>query len=75
MEQLSQHEIALGQGGKDEPLPPATGVTEMALCEVPHIFLHPGQLYRFIVMPGCKACEDAATPYRTSSVHHKKEGT
>lgn len=38
-------------------------VIEMGLCEVPHIFLRPNQLYRFVVMPGCKACTDAAVPY------------
>jgi hypothetical protein len=41
----------------------ADAVTEMALCEVPRIFLRPGQLYRFVVMPGCKACEAAAATY------------
>lgn len=38
-------------------------ITEIALCEVPHILLRPGQLYLFVVRPGCKACEDAAAPY------------
>ncbi len=36
----------------------------MALCEVPRIMLRPDQLYRFVVMPGCAACEAAAEPYK-----------
>ena len=46
-------------------------ITEMALCEVPHVFLRPGQLYRFVVMPGCKACEDAAAPYSPNTGSHQ----
>jgi len=40
-------------------IPGAYPMTEMALCEVPHICLKP-QAYRFIVMPGCPNCEKAA---------------
>lgn len=47
-------------------------VTEMALCEVPHILLRPGQLYRFVVMQGCKACEDAAAPYSQNTSYESK---
>ena len=38
-------------------------VIEMGLCEVPYIGLRPGQLYRFVVMPGCEKCAAAAAPY------------
>lgn len=38
-------------------------VVEMGICEVPHIMLRPDQLYRFVVMPGCKKCAEAASPY------------
>lgn len=31
----------------------------MGLCEVPHVFLNPNQLYKFVVMPGCGPCARA----------------
>lgn len=46
--------------------PPAEDLkepAEMALCEVPHVLLRPGQLYRFVEMPGCAACATAALPF------------
>jgi hypothetical protein len=38
-------------------------VTEMALCEVASVSLRPGQLYKFVIMPGCKRCEELAASY------------
>lgn len=35
-------------------------VTEMRLCEAPRLVLHPNQLYRFTVAPGCLQCEEEA---------------
>ena len=35
-------------------------VMEIPLCEINHIFLKPNELYRFVVIPGCKACERLA---------------
>lgn len=35
-------------------------VIEMALCEIPNLYLHPGVLYRFIVIQGCQECERLA---------------
>jgi len=46
-----------------EPPPDPVTVIEMSLCEVPYIQLRPGQLYRFVVTPGCRCCENAAAPY------------
>ena len=40
----------------------------MGLCEVPHIMLRPEQLYRFVVMPDCQKCKDAAAPYQTNEI-------
>lgn len=31
-------------------------VTELRLCEVRHLVLHPNQLYRFTTAPGCQLC-------------------
>lgn len=39
-------------------------VVEMWLCEVPHLFLRPDQLYRFGVDPNCQACVSAAAVYK-----------
>lgn len=39
------------------------GVTEMQLCEPPHIFLRPNQLYIFTVDPNCEKCKEANKPY------------
>lgn len=33
-----------------------TAIWEMYLCEVDHLILHPGQLYRFFVHPACIGC-------------------
>jgi hypothetical protein len=49
-----------------ETVNPDSEVIEMGLCEVPHIGLRPDQLYRFVVMPDCQKCEDAAAPYQTN---------
>lgn len=38
-------------------------VVELALCEVDWIFLRPNQLYRFIAIPGCEACQLLASQY------------
>jgi len=35
-------------------------VIEMCLCEVEHVFLHPNQKYRFVVLPGCKRGQQLA---------------
>lgn len=35
---------------------PDPNICEMGLCEVGHIFLKPNQLYRFVVIEGCKKC-------------------
>lgn len=32
-------------------------VTEMNVCEIAHLILHAGVLYRFRKAPGCAACE------------------
>lgn len=29
---------------------------EIAVCEIAHLILTPGQLYRFHIMPDCKEC-------------------
>ena len=31
-------------------------VVEMRVCEIAHLILHPGQLYRFTVDPDCAGC-------------------
>lgn len=31
-------------------------VTEMRVCEIAHLILRPGQLYRFTVDPNCDKC-------------------
>ncbi len=55
-------------------------VIVMGLCEIPHIMLRPNQLYRFVVMPGCKKCEAAAAPFgdienqNETNHHHQHEG-
>ncbi len=41
----------------DSKLPDESDCIEMGLCEVKHVMLRPNQLYRFVVMPGCKKCE------------------
>ena len=41
---------------KKEAIP----VTEMYICEVPHIVLHPDQLYYFLVDLDCEACRREA---------------
>jgi len=38
----------------------------MGLCEVPHIMLRQGSLYRFVVTPGCPKRIEAAAPYQES---------
>ena len=43
---------------------PTAKVIEMALCEVPHLILHPNQLYRFVEVPGCEMCATEAAPYK-----------
>ncbi len=35
-------------------------VHEMYLCETEQLFLHPDQLYRFIVHPTCRRCKEIA---------------
>lgn len=45
----------------DEPV-------EMMLCEVLKLQLQPDVLYIFRVVPGCKACEDAAEIYKVKWV-------
>ena len=52
---------------KDDLIHENEEVIEMGLCEVPHIMLRPDQLYRFVVMPDCEKCKDAAAPYRTNA--------
>jgi len=42
-------------------------VIEMALCEASRVILHPDQLYRFVVMPGCAECERLASVYTQSN--------
>lgn len=37
-------------------------VTEMMLCEIDALILHPGQLYRFTAADGCQACADYLSP-------------
>jgi len=32
-------------------------ITEMRLCEASRVVLHPDQLYRFTIAPGCQLCE------------------
>jgi hypothetical protein len=49
-----------------------SGVIEMGLCEIPHLFLHPGQLYKFVVMPDCPACAKAAAQ---SNGTYQEKGT
>jgi hypothetical protein len=48
-------------------------VTELALCEVPHLFLRPGQLYRFVVRPGCDKCAELAAHYAPGTHGHVPE--
>lgn len=38
-------------------------VCEMNLCEVPHLMLRPGQLYRFTTDERCPKCVEAAKPF------------
>lgn len=45
---------------ESEALKEQEPVTELMLCEVEHLFLHPNQLYRFIVGKGCKRCQELA---------------
>jgi hypothetical protein len=40
-------------------------VIEIALCEVDWIFLRPNQLYRFVPIPGCEACQLLALQYKS----------
>jgi len=35
-----------------------TQPTEMYVCEIAHLILHPEQLYRFHIHPDCKGCRD-----------------
>jgi len=42
------------------PLDPELHVIDMALCEVPHLVLRPGRLYRFYAVDGCSACAELA---------------
>ena len=51
----------------NENSPKDEEIVEMALCEVPYIFLRPNQLYKFIVMPNCEKCSAAAKPYEDES--------
>jgi hypothetical protein len=48
---------------KDIPVAQPETVIEMGLCEVDHIMLRPNRLYRFVVMPNCKKCEELASAY------------
>lgn len=41
-------------------------ITELSLCEVPHLQLRSNTLYRFVVQPGCEACKSAAAVYPPS---------
>lgn len=53
-----------------QPLTPTetlSPVVELALCEVPHLFLRPNQLYRFTVRPGCPKCAKLAEPYAAAA--------
>jgi ribA/ribD-fused uncharacterized protein len=36
---------------------PTTEITEMYICEASRVVLHPDQLYRFTIAPGCQLCE------------------
>lgn len=41
-----------------EVTPPPPPPTEMYVCEIAHVILHPGQTYRFSVKDGCQGCKD-----------------
>lgn len=49
--------LAPQSGEREESQP-----TEIALCEIEHICLHPDQLYVFRKVPGCVACEAYLDP-------------
>ena len=36
---------------------PSAQVVEMYVCEIAHLILHPGQLYRFMVDENCAECK------------------
>jgi len=37
-------------------------ITEMRVCEIAHLILHPGQLYRFTVDENCAGCRAYGAP-------------
>lgn len=48
----------------------ALAFTEIPLCNVEKILLRPGQLYRFVVMPGCASCAKLAADYAPGKPGH-----
>lgn len=47
-----RHQLTLSAAPDPEPEKP----TEMRVCEIAHLILHPGQLYRFTVDETCEQC-------------------
>ncbi len=48
--EVDEPETVLGREGPEY-------VMELGVCEIPHLILHPGRLYRFKKIEGCAACE------------------
>jgi hypothetical protein len=53
---LERHELKLVPAAA--PSVAGTQPTEMYVCEIAHLVLHPEQLYRFHIHPDCKGCKD-----------------
>jgi hypothetical protein len=53
-------EVVQDNGCNMIPARPGEPVTEMYICEVPHLFLHVNQLYIFRVHPECDECKALA---------------
>lgn len=47
-------------------------VEVLALCEVDHLFLRPGVLYRFEIIEGCSTCE-ALNVYKNEGEDHDED--
>lgn len=48
-------------------------VTELALCEQTIVNLRPGQLYRFVVRPGCDKCAELAERFAPGTFGYAAE--